>query len=216
MDYEKLRKSMIDTQIAARQVTNPGVLAAMSTIPREFFVPDSIRHLAYEDGPLPIGEGQTISQPYIVALMCQAANVNSESVILDVGTGSGYAAAVFSRIVKQVYSIERLPLLAERAKLLFGKLGYANIEVAVGDGSLGWPDKGPFDAIVVTAGAPIVPESLLSQTKENGCVIIPVGDSYGQELVRLTRHPDKGYIREVLEYVRFVPLIGEEGWHTKD
>lgn len=214
MDFEKLRIQMVETQIAARKVHDQNVLRALRTVPRELFVPETIRHLSYKDGPLPIGEGQTISQPYIVALMTQAANVSSDSIVLDIGTGSGYAAAVFSRIVKKVYTIERFPLLAEMAQTVFAQLGYENIEAKVGDGSLGWPEKGPFDAIVVTAGAPTVPESLLAQVKENGCIVAPVGGASGQELVRLTKLPNQAFAREVLDYVRFVPLIGEEGWHA--
>lgn len=178
MDYAKLRAHMVDTQIAARNVQNQQVLAAISGVPRELFVPESIRHLAYEDGPLPIGEGQTISQPYIVALMTQAAIVDRSSTVLDIGTGSGYAAAVLSRLVKKVYSVERIEALAHRAQNIFDQLGYTNIEVRVGDGTLGWPEKAPFDAIIVTAGAPVVPEALLLQVKDSGCIVIPVGDSF--------------------------------------
>ena len=212
MDNEKLRAHMVKTQIAARNVHDPQVLAAMSCVPRELFIPESLRHFAYEDGPLPIGEGQTISQPYIVALMTQAAMVNKDSVVLDIGTGSGYAAAIFSKIVKKVYTIERISALAERARSLFEKLNYANIETRVGDGTLGWTEKGPFDAIVVTAGAPVIPETLLTQIKDNGCIIIPVGAALGQELVRLRKLSCSRYSREVLDHVRFVPLIGQEGW----
>lgn len=214
MDNEQLRLRMVETQIASRNVYDRGVLEAMSAVPRELFVPEPIRHLAYEDSPLPIGEGQTISQPYIVALMTQAAGVDRNSVVLDIGTGSGYAAAVFSRIVRQVYTIERIQSLHEKAREQFQKLGYANIEAKVGDGTLGWPEKGPFDAIVVTAGSPVIPEALVAQLKDQGCIVIPVGDLHGQELVRLRKQPNGQLSREVLDYVRFVPLIGEEGWHS--
>jgi protein-L-isoaspartate(D-aspartate) O-methyltransferase len=215
MDYASLRANMVRTQIAARQVDNPLVLEAMNTVPRELFVPEAIRFMAYEDGPLPIGEGQTISQPYIVALMTQSAFVGRHSTVLDIGTGSGYAAAIFSRIVSKVYTIERIDSLANNAKNLFKQLGYSNIESTIGDGTSGWPERGPYDAIVVTAGAPVVPEKLLAQVKEDGCIVIPVGDKHGQELIRLRKLPNETFEKEVLDYVRFVPLIGDDGWHVQ-
>jgi protein-L-isoaspartate(D-aspartate) O-methyltransferase len=203
---------MVETQLIPRGIKDPATLEAMRTVPRQFFIPENLVDKSYRDGPLPIGEGQTISQPYIVALMTQAAQVNKDSIVLDIGTGSGYAAAVFSRIVKEVITIERIDVLAKNAEQCFQKLGYDNIKVIVGDGTLGYPDEAPYDAIVVTAGAPDIPESLCKQISDSGRLIIPVGDSFSQNLLSITTDADGKISKEIIEYVRFVPLIGEEGW----
>jgi protein-L-isoaspartate(D-aspartate) O-methyltransferase len=203
---------MVETQLIPRGIKDPATLEAMRTVPRQFFIPENLVDKSYRDGPLPIGEGQTISQPYIVALMTQAAQVNKDSIVLDIGTGSGYAAAVFSRIVKEVITIERIDVLAKNAEQCFQKLGYDNIKVIVGDGTLGYPDEAPYDAIVVTAGAPDIPESLCKQISDSGRLIIPVGDSFSQNLLSITKDADGKISKEIIEYVRFVPLIGEEGW----
>lgn len=203
---------MVETQLIPRGIKDPATLEAMRTVPRHFFIPENLVDKSYRDGPLPIGEGQTISQPYIVALMTQAAKVNKDSKVLDIGTGSGYAAAIFSRIVKEVVTIERIEVLAKNAEQRFQKLGYDNIKVIVGDGTVGYPDDAPYDAIVVTAGAPEIPESLCKQISESGRLIIPVGDSFSQNLLSVTKDADGNFSKEIVEYVRFVPLIGEEGW----
>jgi len=213
-DAEK-RKRMVDHQLIPRGIDDPATLESMSTVPRHRFVPESLRPYAYEDGPLLIGYEQTISQPYIVACMTQAAEVGPSSTVLEIGTGSGYAAAVLSLIAKEVYTIERIPGLAAEAKERFEALGYHNIHVKVSDGSLGWPEKAPFDAVIVTAGSPIVPKSLLEQLKAGGRMVIPLGDSFSQELVRIRRSLTGKDMQEYLGAVRFVPLIGEEGWHIE-
>lgn len=206
------REAMVEHQIKRRGIKDPATLKAMLEVPRHLFVPPDIQHLAYRDMPLPIDWDQTISQPYIVALMTEAAELTPDAVVLDIGTGSGYAAAVLSKIVSQVYSIERIEGLALTARSILKELGYDNVTVKVGDGSLGLSEAAPFDAIIVTAGAPVVPESFLNQLKEGGRVIIPVGDSLFQELLRLRKTAEGKYAREMIEHVRFVPLIGEQGW----
>ena len=209
----RARARMVEQQIAARGVGSKMVLDAMRRVPRELFVPEHLRDLAYADGPLSIGEGQTISQPYIVALMAEALCLYGGEKVLEIGTGSGYAAAVLAGIADQVYSIERIALLAQNAEAILAQIGYNNVHVIQGDGTLGWPQQAPYDAIVVTAGGPEVPESLKNQLKTGGRLVIPVGaDMYNQELLRVTRVSESKYRTENLEYVRFVPLIGEEGW----
>jgi protein-L-isoaspartate(D-aspartate) O-methyltransferase len=204
---------MVEQQVASRGVGSRLVLDAMRRVPRELFVPERLRDLAYADGPLSIGEGQTISQPYIVALMVEALCLYGGEKVLEIGTGSGYAAAVLAEIAGQVYTIERIDQLAQKAKIVLEEAGYDNVQVIQGDGTLGWPQQAPYDAIVVTAGGPEVPESLKNQLKPGGRLVIPVGtDMYSQELLRVTRVSDSEFRSENLEYVRFVPLIGEEGW----
>ena len=207
------RKEMVDQQLVARGIRDPDVLRAMAEVPREAFVPAHLRKVAYADSPLPIGEGPTISQPYIVALMTEAMEVSEGEHVLEVGTGSGYAAAVLSRIADDVYTIERYASLARDARRRFEELGYENIYVRHGDGTMGWAEYAPYDAIVVTAGGPQVPEPLLQQLAAGGCLIIPIGAShYTQELVRIRRTSEANYRRENLGAVRFVPLGGSEGW----
>jgi protein-L-isoaspartate(D-aspartate) O-methyltransferase len=205
------RERMVATQIEARGITDPFVLDAMRSVPRERFVPASLAECAYDDGPLPIGEGQTISQPYIVAVMTQAARIKPGERVLEIGTGSGYGAAVLSRVAAEVYTVERIGALAETARRRLSDLGYANVHVLEGDGSLGWAEHAPYDAILVTAGAPRVPKTLLGQLVIGGRLIMPVGSSYGQRLVRVTRTDTHEYDHENLEAVAFVPLIGAEG-----
>lgn len=212
MDFAKMRKEMVERQIAWRGVKDPATLKAFLNVPREVFVSDQLKPYAYDDNPLPIGEGQTISQPYIVALMAQAAELNSQASVLEIGTGSGYSAAILAQMAKEVYTIERIANLGEEAKQKFNALGYKNIHVKIANGTLGWADAAPFDAIVVTAGAPVVPESLIRQLKPAGRMIIPVGDSLSQQLLRLRKVSEDDYTQEILEFVRFVPLIGQEGW----
>lgn len=204
---------MISTQIAGRGVKDERVLEAMRRVPREEFVRRGMEEFAYEDSPLPIAEGQTISQPYIVALMAEAAQIKPGDRVLDVGTGSGYAAAVLSRLASKVFSIERHGELADSARRALAKLNYDNVEVRHGDGTLGWPDAAPFDAILVAAGGPEVPETLRGQLKVGGCLIIPIGKLGGtQELVKVVRDSHDRYHEEDLGPVTFVPLIGARGW----
>jgi protein-L-isoaspartate(D-aspartate) O-methyltransferase len=208
-----LRKRMVDEQLVARGIQDPAVLGAMSTVPREVFVPDDQVQFAYADAPLPIGEGQTISQPYIVALMSEALELSPDEQVLEIGTGSGYAAAVLSRMVRRVYTVERHLKLARAAEARFQKLGYNNIQVHVGDGTLGWAEHAPYDGIVATAGGPKVPQPLLDQLKRGGRLVMPVGRTIQlQELVRVRRSRNDGYRQEELGSVRFVPLVGEAGW----
>jgi len=204
---------MVRDQLMGRGISDSAVLAAMRQVPREEFVDPRMRELAYEDHPLPIAKGQTISQPFIVAYMTEALELTGSDRVLEVGTGSGYAAAVLSRIVDRVYSVERLEELAEDARRRLERLGYGNVVVLVGDGSLGWPEHAPYDAIVVTAGAPRVPTPLLRQLTGGGRLVIPVGpSSLLQNLVRVRRVGDDEVRYEELCGVRFVPLVGAEGW----
>ncbi|MCL6634921.1 MAG: protein-L-isoaspartate(D-aspartate) O-methyltransferase [Peptococcaceae bacterium] len=202
---------MVELQLVPRGISSEPVLQAMLAVPRHCFVPPRLQAHAYYDGPLAIGEGQTISQPFVVALMIEALEPAPAHRVLEVGTGSGYAAAVLSRIVSMVYTIERFESLAGEARSRFRALNYANIRVRVGDGTKGWPEEAPFDGIVVSAGAPSVPGSLCDQLKPGGCLVIPVGDRRCQELLRV-RRTDGGFARENLGPVHFVPLVGEEGW----
>ena len=207
------RERTVATQIEARGITDPLVLEAMRVVPRERFVPPYLAVFAYDDGPLPIGKGQTISQPYIVAAMTQAVRIKPGERVLEIGTGSGYGAAVLSRIAGEVYTVERIGELAATARGRLAALGYDNVHVREGDGSLGWPERAPYEAILVTAGGPRVPEALLDQLAVGGRLIMPVGtDLHGQRLVRVTRTDAHEYEHENLEYVAFVPLIGAEGW----
>ena len=212
-DFALSRERMVAQQIAARGVRDPAVLAAMRSVPRELFIPAELAEFAYDDSPLPIEAGQTISQPFIVAEMLEAMALKPGDRVLEVGTGSGYAAAVLSRVVREVYTIERHELLARVAAERFARLGYRNIRVMVGDGTLGWPDHAPYDAIVVTAGGFEAPPALLDQLKVDGRLLIPLGATpREQQLLRITRTAPDRYTREPLGSVRFVPLIGAAGW----
>lgn len=215
-DMQRERERMVETQIAARGVRDPAVLKAMRTVPREEFVPEELRSHAYSDGPLPIAAGQTISQPFIVASMVQSLQLKGDDRVLEIGVGSGYAAAVIAEIVDEVYGIERHEELATTAGERLKRLGYDNIEICHGDGTRGWDEKAPFDAIVVAAAGPKIPDSLKDQLAIGGRMVIPVGSTiYDQSLVRITR-TEKGFEQEKLEAVRFVPLVGEEGWPEKE
>ena len=213
LDTAGKRKRMLAGQLRARGIQDPLVLQAMGEVPREEFVAPELVEFAYEDTPLPIDESQTISQPFIVARMIQALELREDDRVLEVGTGSGYAAAVLSRIVDEVFTIERHGSLARSAEERCRRLGYDNVHVRHGDGSLGWPEEAPFDAIVVAAGGPEVPEPLRSQLAVGGRLVIPVGPTPRvQELVRIRRPSKEREKRETLEAVRFVPLVGEAGW----
>lgn len=204
---------MIREHLLGRGIRDQAVICAMREVPREEFVAEELAELAYEDHPLDIAEGQTISQPYIVAYMTEALELSATDRVLEIGTGCGYAAAVLSRIVAKVYTVERLAGLANSARQRLEKLGYTNIVVHEGDGTLGWSDHAPYDAIVVTAGAPHVPKTLREQLVTGGRLVIPVGpSSYFQMLIRVHRVNEHEYRSEDLCGVRFVPLVGADGW----
>jgi protein-L-isoaspartate(D-aspartate) O-methyltransferase len=207
MSAAAARNFMVDRHIRARGVRDPRVLDAMRAVPREAFVPPEFVDAAYDDRPLPIGAGQTISQPYIVAMMAEALELGPADRVLEVGTGSGYAAAVLARIVKQVYTIERLAELADPARERLAQQGYANVVVRCGDGTLGWREHAPFDAISVAAAGAEIPRALLAQLAVGGRLVMPVGAGRVQELVGLTRLDETEYRRESLDAVQFVPLI---------
>jgi|ERR1700676_96385 protein-L-isoaspartate(D-aspartate) O-methyltransferase len=205
------RAEMIEKQLRRRGVRDSRALSAMSAVPREEFVPKEFRQRAYEDAPLPIGEGQTISQPYIVAAMTAALHLTGIERVLEIGTGCGYQAAILSRMAKIVFSIESRSELAATAAVRLERLSYANVHVHCGDGTLGLPELAPFDAILVAAAAPAVPAPLRSQLAEGGRLILPVGDTENQELLLLERHGNS-FETITLEACRFVPLVGYHGW----
>lgn len=211
-ELQRMRQQMVNRQIIARGVKDPLVLDAMANVKRHEFVLPGQEVEAYEDGPLPIGEGQTISQPYIVALMTELAKVNKDSRVLEVGTGSGYQAAILSVICARVYSIEIIEKLGLAAKKKLSELGYDNVEVRIGDGYQGWPEAAPFDAILVTAAPDHIPQPLIDQLKVGGRLVIPVGDFY-QELEVITKK-ETGVDREKVIPVRFVPMTGEAEKHN--
>jgi protein-L-isoaspartate(D-aspartate) O-methyltransferase len=215
MDFEAQRKQMVETQLILRGIHDPLVLKAMGKVPRELFVPKYLNDSAYSDNALPIAENQTISQPYIVALMTQALELKGSEKVLEIGTGSGYQAAVLAEIAREVYTVERFALLAEKAKELLTHLGYQNIHFRVFNGTLGWTDRSPYDAIIVTAGAPDVPQPLLDQLEEGGRLIIPVGDRISQDLFKVRKVGGEPK-REDLGAVRFVSLVGEHGWKERE
>jgi protein-L-isoaspartate(D-aspartate) O-methyltransferase len=216
VDFATLREDMVRRQIAARGVRDQRVLEAMRTVPREVFVTARLAELAYDDTPLPIGEEQTISQPYVVALMAEALELGRGDKVLEIGAGSGYAAAVLSRIAREVWAIERHESLARQARERMERLGYTNVHIMHGDGTLGWPEHAPYDAIVVAAGGPEVPQPLFDQLAAGGRLVIPIGpDPRTQSLIRVRRREDGTYAREDLGAVRFVPLIGAQGWRDE-
>jgi protein-L-isoaspartate(D-aspartate) O-methyltransferase len=212
-DSAPARERMVRVQLAGRGIRDTALLLAMQEVPREAFVDEGFSASAYEDGPLPIGEGQTISQPYIVALMIEAAEISKTDRVLEVGAGSGYAAAVMSRIAREVYAIERHLPLVEEARGRFEALGYDNIQLRAGDGTRGWPESAPFDAILVSASGPEVPTALKEQLAIGGRLILPVGQrAWRQTLRKITRTRETDYQEQQLGEVAFVPLIGEQGW----
>ena len=207
VDYSGARHDMVRTQLAARDIADSLVLQVMTDIPRHEFVPPSLRAMAYRDHPLPIGEDQTISQPYIVAFMTQALELKPGDRVLEIGTGSGYQAAVLARLVKEVYTIEIIPSLGDSARKLLQRLGFDNVAVRIGDGYAGWPSKAPFNAIMVTAAPNHVPPALVEQLAEGGHLVLPVGEYY-QELLRLTKRDGRVQTESLLP-VRFVPMTGQ-------
>ena len=212
-DYAGEREAMVERQLRRRGITEPHILDAFREVPREAFVSAKHAHSAYGDHPLPIEAGQTISQPYIVALMIQAAGIKPGDVVLEVGSGSGYAAAVISRIAARVVGIERQHELVELARERMARLGYANVEIVEGDGTKGWPDGAPYDAILAAASGSHLPSPLVDQLKIGGSIVMPVGSpGWAQNLVKATKREDGSIEQSDLGGVRFVPLIGEEGW----
>jgi protein-L-isoaspartate(D-aspartate) O-methyltransferase len=213
--YREERLLMVEQQLRARGIRDERVLEAMARVPRHEFVFEEHRYEAYEDHPIAIGEGQTISQPFVVAAMLEALELRPDDVVLEVGTGSGYETAVLAELVRMVYSIERIASLAERARAVLERLGYKNVTVVHGDGSQGLPEAAPFNAIVVSAAAPHVPKPLTDQLRDGGRLVIPVGSGFAQEL-QLVRKIGGAATTMYLEGVRFVPLIGRDGFHEAD
>lgn len=211
MDYAAARKNMVARQLVARGIRDRRVLDAVEEVPRHLFVEEYLRREAYDDNPLPIGDGQTISQPYMVAVMTELLELAGSEKVLEIGTGSGYQAAVLSRLCHWVYTIERFPRLSKRAEQALRACGYDNVTFLVGDGTEGWPPEAPYDGILVTAGAPDVPETLVSQLALHGRLVIPVGDRFSQQLKRVIRKP--GFLAtEDHTGCRFVDLVGRFGW----
>jgi protein-L-isoaspartate(D-aspartate) O-methyltransferase len=211
MDYEVARRKMVESQIAARSIRDERVLDAMRNIPRHLFLDEAMWNQAYNDYPLPIGEKQTISQPYIVALMTEALELRPNDRVLEIGTGSGYQAAILATLAEWVYTVERIRTLAIKARKVLDQLHMYNISIRVGDGTAGWEEHSPYDAIIVTAGSPDIPQPLVDQLCEGGRLVIPVGDRYSQTLYKLIRRGED-LRREDLGGCRFVDLVGNHGW----
>jgi len=214
-ELTRARQRMVDEQMRGRGIADLHVLDAMRAVPRHLFVPPEHGHLAYADAPLPIGHRQTISQPYIVALMTELLELQGDETVLEIGTGSGYQAAVLSHLAKRVYTLERIPELANQARDVLSAMGYDNVEVLVGDGSQGLPEHAPYGAIIVTAAAPKVPTPLKKQLADGGRLVLPVGQQMGQVLERWRRQGDD-FKRESVAPVAFVPLVGEHGWSADE
>ncbi|MCK5825963.1 MAG: protein-L-isoaspartate(D-aspartate) O-methyltransferase [Desulfuromusa sp.] len=212
MDYTIARRRMVEQQIVARGVSDQRVIEAMSAVPRHLFVEAGLQSHAYGDAALPIGEKQTISQPYMVAVMTAALELQGSERILEIGTGSGYQTAILSKLVKRVYSIERIAVLAGRARKILDQLQLSNVNIKIGDGTVGWENQAPFSGILVAAGSPDVPQKYLDQLDIGGRLVLPVGDQKQQILVRITRKGKDHFEQEQMMGCRFVPLIGEQGW----
>ncbi len=212
MNLDIARKRMVDSQLLARGITDPRVIEAMLSLPRHLFVEEAMSGQAYSDSPLPIGEKQTISQPYMVALMSELLALKGSEKVLEVGTGSGYQAAVLAKLADRVYTVERIRPLALRARKVLDSLGLLNINLKITDGTSGWEEESPFDAIIVTAGAPAVPPAYVAQLKPGGRLVIPVGDEALQTLIRITKNGDGAVTREEWGGCRFVKLIGAHSW----
>jgi protein-L-isoaspartate(D-aspartate) O-methyltransferase len=211
IDFEKERSRMVEEQIAYRGVRDPRVLAVMGRVPRHEFMPEALRTQAYGDHAMPIGEGQTISQPYMVALMTELLALTGDERVLEIGTGSGYQAAILAELCQKVFTVERVKTLADKARATLDRLGYTNVAMKVFDGTYGWKEMAPFDAIIVTAAAPKVPDALLEQLKEGGRLVIPVGERYSQVLLRVAKSAS-GVTTTTSVPCMFVPLIGNHGW----
>jgi protein-L-isoaspartate(D-aspartate) O-methyltransferase len=211
IDYEYERGRMVDEQIAGRGVRDERVLAAMRKVPRHEFLPEALRTVAYGDHALPIGEGQTISQPYMVALMTELLELTGRERVLEIGTGSGYQSAVLAQLCEKVYTVERVKSLAAQARTVLDRLGYRNVAIKTFDGTFGWREMAPFDAIMVTAGAPDIPKPLVDQLKPGGRMVIPVGERFSQTLLKVVKTPEGAVTEKSIPCV-FVPLIGNHGW----
>lgn len=214
-NFSIARRRMVEDQVVARGVRDPRVIDAMLQVPRHKFVEEALESQAYQDAPLPIGERQTISQPYMVAVMSEALALDGTEKVLEVGTGSGYQAAVLALLADRVFSLERIPALARRARKALDSCGYSKVNIRLADGTLGWQEMAPFDAIVVTAGAPDVPRDYLDQLAVGGRLVIPVGDRMSQVLMRITRTSAHEFKEEQLLGCRFVPLVGNHGWRDE-
>jgi len=214
-NFSIARRRMVEDQVVARGVRDPRVIDAMLQVPRHKFVEEALESQAYQDAPLPIGERQTISQPYMVAVMSEALALDGTEKVLEVGTGSGYQAAVLAVLADRVFSLERIPALARRARKALDSCGYSKVNIRLADGTLGWQEMAPFDAIVVTAGAPDVPRDYLDQLAVGGRLVIPVGDRMSQVLMRITRTTEHEFKEEQLLGCRFVPLVGNHGWRDE-
>jgi protein-L-isoaspartate(D-aspartate) O-methyltransferase len=214
IDFPKARLKMVEEQIILRGIKDPRVIAAMKKVPRHLFVEEALQSQAYNDHPLPIGEKQTISQPYMVALMTEALQLKGRDKVLEIGAGSGYQTAILAEMAEKVFSIERIRSLAIKARQLLYELGYYNTEIKIFDGTFGWSEEAPFDAIIVTAGAPEIPQPLLDQLAISGRLVIPIGDAHVQDLIRVTR-TEEGLKKEDLGGCRFVKLIGRYGWENE-
>jgi len=211
INYEKERGRMVDEQLVSRGVKDERVLATMRKIPRHEFLPEAIRGMAYSDSALPLGEGQTMSQPYMVALMTELLGLKGPERVLEIGTGSGYQAAVLAELCEKVYTVERIKTLADKTRVQLDRLGYKRVAIKIYDGTYGWKEMAPFDAIIVTAGSPDIPAPLVEQLKEGGRMVIPVGDRYGQQLITVVRTAEGMVTSRSIPCV-FVPLIGNHGW----
>jgi protein-L-isoaspartate(D-aspartate) O-methyltransferase len=214
IDFPKARLRMVEEQIIGRGIKDPRVIAAMKKVPRHLFVEEALQNQAYSDHPLPIGDKQTISQPYIVALMTEALKLERRGKVLEIGTGSGYQTAILAELAGKVFSIERIRLIAIKARKLIYELGYLNVEIKFSDGTSGWAEESPFDAIIVTAGAPEIPQPLVDQLSIGGRLVVPVGDPYSQDLLRIIK-TEQGMKKEDLGGCRFVKLIGRHGWEDE-
>lgn len=214
-DYSIARRRMVEEQVVARGVSDQRVIEAMRRVPRHLFVPEALAAQAYSDFPLPIGERQTISQPFMVGFMSEALQLKGGEKVLEIGTGSGYQAAVLALLARQVFSLERIPALARQARRTLDACGFARVNIRVTDGTVGWEAEAPFDGIVVTAGAPAIPQSYRTQLAVGGRLVIPVGDRVNQVLVRITRLGETSFREERLFGCRFVPLIGDHGWREE-
>jgi protein-L-isoaspartate(D-aspartate) O-methyltransferase len=212
VNFDISRKRMVQEQVVSRGITNPRLIETLLKIPRHLFVQEAMAAQAYSDGPLPIGEKQTISQPYMVALMTDLLELTSNDHVLEIGTGSGYQTAILASLVRRVWTIERIRPLAMQARKVLDSLHLLNVNIKVGDGTLGWSEEGPFDAILVTAGAPAIPETLAKQLAPGGRLVIPVGDESNQTLLRIRKAADGTLSQETGIGCRFVPLIGQQGW----
>jgi len=210
-DFKKDRQTMVEEQIRRRGIRDPGVIEAMTRVPRHLFVIPDYQVEAYEDRPLPIGEGQTISQPYMVAIMTQSLGLTGKERVLEIGTGSGYQTALLAELAHTVHTIERIPALIARAEKTLADLGYTNIRFRTGDGTRGWPEEAPFEAIMVTAGAPEIPRTLTAQLTDGGRLVIPVGPRYSQTLYKVNREGNR-FVEEDITGCVFVPLLGAFGW----